>query len=244
LAVRPDSVRKKHRLVVRRERPHRLYLLLAAGVVLMALVAVYLIGERRAGFLRFRSEAKIAHVDHALSQTSAENEKLRLRVSFLEHALSLSHQSAGALKNTLSQQQTRLAELRRNLDFYRGILTAGNGSASIRIGGLQVLPTGRRHEYRFQIVLVRADGKSSPALSGTCGVTVTGERGGKTVALPLRRVSPSADDPLKFRLRYFTNLAGTLDLPAGFKPRSVKVNVDIKGDGTVKGRYNWPAFRG
>jgi len=244
LAVRPNPLRKKHRLVVRRERPHRLYLVLAAAVVLMALAAAYLLGEHRGGFLRFRTGAKIARLDHALSQQAAQDEKLRLRVAFLEHALSLAHQSAGALKNTLSEQQGELAELRQHLDFYRGILTTGNGSASIRIGGLQVLPTGRRREYRFQIVLVRADGKSKPALTGDCGVTVSGERDGKTVELPLRRVSPQADDPLKFRLRYFTNLAGTLDLPAGFTPQSVSVTVHIKGDGTVEGRFNWPAFRG
>lgn len=243
-ALPADPLRKKHRLVVRRERSRRPYLVFACVLVLLALAVAYLVGERRGGFLRFRTAAQIARINNALTGEAAANQKLQLRVAFLEHALALAHQSAVATRATLSRQQSELVKLHQDLAFYQGIFAPGSQDASVQIGGLQVLPTGQSREYRFQIVLVRADGKSSPPLAGTCSVTVSGERAGKALRLPLRAVSQGSDDPLRFTLRYFTNLAGTLDLPAGFTPHDVDVEVAIRGGGTVKSSFSWPAFRG
>lgn len=212
--------------------------------MLIALVGAYLLGEYRAGFLRFQSAARISRLNSALAASSARNQKLRLKVAFLQREVTLVNQSAAAVKASLSQQQGELTKLRQDLAFYRGIFAPTGQQANVQIGGLQVLPTGRAREYRYQIVLVRADGKSSPTLLGTCRVTVSGDRSGKLIHLPLRSVSPDAEGPLRFTLRYFTNLAGTLDLPTDFSPREINVKVDIKGGSTVKNSFSWPVFRG
>jgi len=221
----------------------RLYLVLGVLVLIMALAAAYWYGERRGGYLHFEAAAQLAQAGKALEKQSSENARLRLRVSFLEHSIKLANQSAAEVKKTLIKQQGQLNDLQRQLAFYRGIVAPPAADAAVRIAGLQVLPGGSSRAFRFQIVLVRADdNKSKPALRGRCTITVSGERDGKTIRLPLASVSPNTPDPLRFTLRYFTNLSGALRLPHNFKPHEIDVSVDVKGKGTTRAAFNWPTF--
>lgn len=237
---------QQQKLVVKRENPgrRRLYAGLALVVVVLALAAAYVAGERRGGYLRVATGRQIAKLSGALATVSGENEKLKTRAAFLSHSLALAAQSASAVKAALATQQGELVKLRQEVAFYRGLVAPpANGDATVRIAGLQLLPTGASREYRYQIVLVRADGKTSPALKGSCRLSVKGTRDGKKQTLSLKTLSPG-DDPVDFTLRYFTNLAGTLEIPAGFDPEEVDVEVRMQGDGTVTGSYSWPVFRG
>ncbi len=234
----------KKSLIVRHHRPglRRLYLVLGVLVLIMALAVAYWYGEHRGGYLHFETAAQLAQAGKALEKQSSENARLRLRVSFLEHSIKLANQSAAEVKKTLIKQQGQLNDLQRQLAFYRGIVAPPAADAAVRIAGLQVLPDGSSRAFRFQIVLVRADDKSKPALHGRCTITVSGERDGKTIRLPLASVSPDTPDPLRFTLRYFTNLSGALRLPHNFKPHEIDVSVDVKGKGTTRAAFNWPTF--
>lgn len=236
----------KPSLVVRPHNPRRRRIYLAAsGLAVIGFVAaVYWFGESRGGYLHFSSAAKLSKANRALEIRSRENAKLRLRVSFLEHSLKLADQSAVIIKQSMIKQQDQINDLQRQLAFYRGIVTPAQTDSAVRIAGLQVLPDGSPREYRFQIVLVRGDEDTKVPLRGTCSVTVSGERGGKSERLSLGAVSPDTPDPLKFTLRYFANLSGALHLPAGFTPHQVDVSVDVQGKGKISASYNWPAFRG
>lgn len=235
------------RIVIRREHPRRrrFFAALALFVAVLALAASYLVGEHRGGFLRFESARQISRLNGAVRKESARNAELERRTAFLEHSLSLAASSTAALKASLSTQQQRLAKLKQNLAFYEGLVTPKDTSgAPVRIAGLQLIPMGASHEYRFQIVLVRTNGRKKPLLRGVCNVTVSGVRRGKTERLSLRAASQSGDDKLHFTLGYFTNLAGILALPSGFVPKQVDVNVELDGGSTVSGSYSWLIFRG
>ena len=221
-----------------------MYLALGVLVLLMALAVTYWYGERRGGYLHFETAAQLARTGKALEKQSDENARLRLRVSILEHSLKLANESASEVKKTLIKQQGQLNDLQRQLAFYRGIVAPPAKDAAVRIAGLQVLPDGSSRAYRFQIVLVRADDKSKPALHGRCTVTVSGERNGKTIRLALASVSPNTPDPMRFTLRYFTNLSGALRLPSNFTPHEIDVSVDVEGKGTTRASFNWPTFSG
>lgn len=236
----------KPSLVVRPHNPlrRRIYLVLCVLAVIVLVAGAYWFGESRGGYLHFRSAAELSKMNQALETRSQENAKLRLRVSFLEHSLTLADQSAGIIKKTLIKQQGQINDLQRQLAFYRGIVTPAQTDSAVRIAGLQILPDGSSREYRFQIVLVRGDEDTKSPLRGTCSVTVSGERNGKSERLSLGAVSADTPDPLKFTLRYFANLSGALHLPAGFTPHQIDVNVDVRGKGKISASYNWPAFRG
>lgn len=240
-------MRKGQRLVIRRERPgrRRYFAALALVVLVLAIAAAYLLGERSGGYLRAKTGHEIAKLDRALQTESTQNTKLQGRIAFLGHALTLANSSASALKASLAAQQQELADLKQNLAFYEGLVTPPDSNGAVlRIAGLQLIPTASARQYQFQIVLVRTDGKTTPALKGVCKVTVSGTRNGRTEHLSLQAISPDSDDPLHFTLRYFANLAGTLALPSGFVPKQVNVDVQVQDQGSVSGSYSWPIFRG
>ncbi|MGH8127306.1 MAG: DUF6776 family protein [Gammaproteobacteria bacterium] len=235
----------KRSVIVRSHHPRRrIYLIVAILAVAAALAGIYWFGESRGGYLHFRETAALAKANRALADQARANAQLQLRVSFLDHSLKLANESATLVKKNLIAQQSQLNHLQRQIAFYRGIVTPGETGAAVRIAGLQVLPDGSSREYRFQIVLVRGDENSKSPLRGTCSVTVSGERAGKKERLSLGAVSPSTPDPMKFTLRYFTNLSGALRLPVGFIPHHVDVSVEVKGKDKISASYSWPAFRG
>ncbi|HEX5313791.1 MAG TPA: DUF6776 family protein [Gammaproteobacteria bacterium] len=240
----------RHRVVVKREhhahRPIVIGLVVVAVVAgLVALAATFYFGERWGGYRQFASHAEKAKISRALAARSSQAAALTDRVAFLERSLSLANASASALKANVVKQQAKQVDLEQKVAFYQRFMqpAAGDG-AKVRIAGLQLLPTGRAHDYRFQIVLVRADGKTSPTLEGRCKLEVSGTRKGKPESLSLAALSPRGAEPLDFTLRYFTNLSGALRLPAGFSPEAVKVEVEMKGEPEIAGTYSWPMFRG
>lgn len=217
---------------------------LAALVAVAALAFAYFAGAHWGGSEHLRAAGETARMSKALLAESAANEQLRSRTAFLEQSLALANQSEAATRKNLFDEQAKQVALRQKLAFYEGILTQGEDRAPVKIAGLQIIPTGNAREYRFQIVLVRAQGKTGKFLSGTCSVTISGETNGKNARLSLAEVMPGGADPIKFRLHYFSNLAGTLRLPVGFKPERVDVAIKTEGAADMTGSYSWPAFRG
>lgn len=238
--------RRDRRLVVRHESPYRrrIYALLALLVVMGGVTAAYLLGERRGGYLRFVSATTITRLNRTVADEARKNATLEIRKAFLEHALALANQSARAVQKTLILQQRQAGELRQKLVFYQGILTPGTDAAPVHIAGLQVLATGNRREYRFQIVLVRArEDKSAAPLRGVWRLDLSGTRNGRSVKLGLARLGGGGDGKMHFTLRYFSNLAGTLRLPRGFEPHTVTIRIDLQGGGRTSGTYSWHVFR-
>lgn len=237
-------MRESPRLVVRPERPFRRRLrLLAAPAVVAALVLAYFAGVYWGAPAHLRA-AEAGRLQKALAVQSAADDKLQARVAFLEQSLVLANQSEAATRKSLSEEQAKQVALRQKLAFYEGILNQGGDQSPVKIAGLQIIPTGNAHEYRFQIVLVRTRGRAAKPLSGTCELTISGERGGRDARLSLADLTSGGADPIKFRLRYFSNLAGTLTLPAGFTPDKLEIAVKTDGAAEMTGSYSWPAFRG
>ncbi len=238
--------RRDRRLVVRHESPYRrwIYAVLVLLMIAGGLTTAYLLGERRGGYLRFVSAKTITRLNRVLADKTRKNAALEARDAFLEHALQLANQSAKAVQKTLILQQRQVAELQQKLAFYQGILTPGTDVAPVRIAGLQVLATGNRREYRFQIVLVRAkEDRSATPLRGVWRLDLNGTRNGRRVKLNLARLGGGGDEKMHFTLRYFSNLAGTLHLPRGFEPHTVTIWIDLRDGRRTSSTYNWHVFR-
>ncbi|MGH8274787.1 MAG: DUF6776 family protein [Gammaproteobacteria bacterium] len=237
---------KKPRLVMRREGDDRGRQLFGLAVIIaaLALALAYFAGVYWGAPAPVRTASGQGEVARALAAQSAANAKLRTRVAFLEQSLAMSRQSEADTKKAFFKQQASEVALKKKLAFYQGMFPqSGSGLAAVKIAGLQIIPDANAREYRFQIVLVRADATRRKPISGTCAIAITGTRDGKPARLSLAEVS-SQNSPIKFKLRYFGNIGGSFRLPAGFEPK--KVNVSIRaGDGSsADSSYDWSLFQG
>ncbi|MGH8160785.1 MAG: DUF6776 family protein [Gammaproteobacteria bacterium] len=215
-----------------------------ALIALLALALAYFAGVYWGAPAPVRSAARHDTLTRALKAQAGQNAKLRARVAFLEQSLAMATQSGAATKKALFDEQADEVALKKKLAFYQEMLQQGTSGSAVRIAGLQIVPTAGTRRYRFQIVLVRARHAGKHGLvSGTCAVSLLGERAGKSTRLKLDAVSATAN-PMKFRLRYFQNLAGTFRLPAGFAPRKVEVSVKVGDAASVTSSYSWSIFQG
>lgn len=242
-----DLMRKSSRPRLRMDRRDKDWrrIALATLVAVVVLAFVYFLGVYWGQPQGLRTAAQSAQLEQALSEQSVANARLQSRVAFLEQSLLLSKKSEAATREALFELKAQQVQLRRKLAFYEGIVTAGSGKAEVKIAGLQIIPTRNAREYRFQIVLVHAGDNRGKSVSGTCHIVVSGTLNGEAQRLALNHISVRGAGPLDFTLRYFSNLAGTVRLPKGFKPRQVEITVSRKkGETSVTGSYSWPAFEG
>ncbi len=227
-----------------RSTPRRGLVAAIVASALLALALAYFAGVYWGAPAPVRAAARHDTLARALKAQAGESAKLRARVAFLEQSLAIAKQSGAATRKALFNEQADEVALKKKLAFYQEMLQQGTDGATVKIAGLQIVPTAGARKYRFQIVLVRTrrPGKQGH-VSGTCSITLVGERDGKPVRLPLDKLSAS-DNPMKFRLRYFQNLAGTFRLPAGFEPREVDVAIKVGDAASVTSSYSWSIFQG
>lgn len=239
---------RRHTRLPKRYQPGKIArytLVWGAAVAVLALALAYFAGVYWGAPPSLRTAAANSRLERAFSAQSADNAHLRTREAFLEQSLSLSRQSEAATRQALIAQRGKMVDLQRKLDFYEGIVSTGTSKTAIKIAGLQIIPTRRAREYRFQIVLVHAGGKRGKSISGDCHIVLTGKRDGKKTHLSLAKISPRSAKSMKFTLRYFRNLGGSFRLPVGFTPEKVDISIttgDDKPD--VTSSYSWAAFGG
>jgi hypothetical protein len=212
-------------------------------IALFALALAYFSGAYWGAPASLRASARQGQLARALKARSGENAKLRARVAFLTQSLALSKQSEADTKKLLFKQQAGEVALKKKLALYQGMFAQGTSSGPVDIAGLQIIPTANAHVYRFQIVLVRAKSGKHSYISGNCAIAVAGTRAGKPARLSSAQVLSGAS-PIKFKLRYFKNLAGTLRLPAHFKPKEVDISIASGTAPTTTSSYSWPLFKG
>lgn len=229
----------------RRQHTSRPAIVFVTLIALLALALAYFAGVYWGAPMSVRTAGKHTRLTRAFSEQSEKNAQLRTRVAFLEQSLALSKQSEAATREALIDQKGKLVQLQRKLDFYEGIVTKDTQKAAVKIAGLQIIPTSRSREYRFQIVLVHTGGERGDSVSGVCHIVISGSQDGKKKRLALSAISSRDAGPMEFALRYFRNLGGAFRLPAGFTPEEVDISISTGGEETdLTSSYSWEAFGG
>ncbi len=97
--------------------------------------------------------------------------------------------------------------------------------------------TANRFRYRFTVSQAL---KGAARVTGWIYIEVVGERGEEEVTLSLQELS-GGSEKLKMRFRHFQDIDGEIDLPEGFLPRSMVVNIKPtnKKLPPLKKRFDW-----
>lgn len=173
---------------------------------------------------------------------SGEHKRLREQVAILERSSEIDRQAAQGVKDEMGQLQDELQAAREEIGFYRGIVAPGDAISGLRIHRFSVEPGLKRGEYHYDLVLTQVK-RNDRKVSGVVDWTIAGLLDGDPADLALSEVTDPAVEHLKFRFRYFQNLAGTINLPPGFDAKTVVLQVKPAGKGqpdAVEQVYDWP----
>jgi hypothetical protein len=225
------------RLVVRYRAPWRRPSIVCASA-LVAVLIFYLIFEwgRAAG--GFSKVAELQQRRALMSQIAAlkqDSDKLRADATAATLGREIDRKAYADVEKNLSELQAQLLKQREELVFYRGIISPKEGVDGLRIQRFQVLPAGVDNHYRLRLVLVQSMRQDTMA-SGSIGVEIEGVRDNKPANIV---VAGGGDEHLPFQFRYFQNLEHDVELPEGFEPQAVKVEIRTAKLDPLRESYPW-----
>ena len=113
---------------------------------------------------------------------------------------------------------------------------------------LEVVADDDPGQYRYQLLLTQVALRRS-YIAGEVRIDIIGGFSedvseDNEAVLSLTELTDLKTYPLKFRFRYFQDLAGRLTLPDGFVPLRVLVTANQKGKEPLQVNFPWPAAVG
>ncbi len=173
---------------------------------------------------------------------SSENKEMMSKLAILERSSQIDQQAALAVRSDLGQLEEELQAAREEVEFYRGIVAPGDVNPGLRIHRFALEPGLVSGEFHYELVLTQLK-HNDRFISGTVDWKIVGTQAGEPTQLELAGVTDPGISQLKFRFRYFQDLAGIIQLPEGFLGDHVELTVRPEGktqQAPVVQKFNWP----
>jgi len=245
-----------------RKRPRCcFYLSLVLALLLLALGWLifngYLLPSGSVGSLRaFTLHGQLTEQKRLLAEREEDIVQLESQVAAAQRERQIQESANKKLRRKLLLAEGELAEASQRLVLYEDILTPSEETPQglqVRHLGLQErtldedgnpLEGGRFYQYHLVLAHVRG---GDAVVSGRFAIKLTGKLDGKEHELALAEMSEAVEPQpeLKFSLKYYQSIEGTLALPPGFAPEKVIVVLTPEGNSnaTVTESYDWNSFK-
>ena len=208
-------------------------------IILISLWVSFEYGRKVAGYNSSDTDAYISQLQEQLEETQAEIIESNRQATMLERNSRIDDDASGQLKETLAQVQSEALELKKELSFYKSIVSPEQGGRSLAIQTIQ-LKKNEDGGYSYKI-MVSQRGRNDQLARGSIDVSIEGVDKGQPVVLALSDVSTNVKKPMKFGFKYFQNFEGVMTLPVAFQPDSlhVKVKPSTRKIKTVDEQFAW-----
>jgi hypothetical protein len=226
------------KLVVRSHAPKRHAVLLGLAV-LLALAIVYAafeFGRYDAGFRVVDSVRGALSASARIRELEAENAKQRGQLEAADLARRVEGEGYKQVARNLGDMQSQIARLNQDLSFYRGLVQP-DSVIHVKVQQMQIVPEAAPGQFRLKFVLMQT-GKPDKEVSGSAAITIDGLLQGKPLNLTFGQVTPNRRVTLAYSFRYFQDYDEPIQLPRGFEPTRVGVEIH-----SVKDRDASHSFR-
>ena len=216
------------RLVIAIQRPH---LWLLTGILLVCIVVAgfwlsFEYGRNVAGYHSAETDSYIQQLKEQLEESQAKIVESKRRATMIERNSRIDVDASAQLKESLSQAQSEVLKLKKELSFYKSIVAPEQGSRSLAIQTIQ-LKKNDAGGFSYKIMVTQR-GRNDQFARGTVDVTIEGTDKGNTVTYKLSEISKDTKQPMKFGFKYFQNFEGVMNLPDGFQPDAIRIKVNPK----------------
>lgn len=175
---------------------------------------------------------ELASATRALAELEQQN-------AVFQRAEQVAKNAAMALRETLDERQSEIAELKSDLDFYQRLLGSGGERQGLAVHSLNLFPTHSAQVFRFELTLVQ-NLRKAQVIEGEADLRVLGTLGDKAMELGRDALQFSDDSAeLNFAFKYFQQLEGRVTLPQGFAPDSIRVRLRPSGQSPIDSDYAW-----
>jgi len=197
------------------------------GVIALMIWLAFAYGQRVAGYDKNEAISYIEDLELQIEELKSQNTESQRQAAMLERNSTIDGGASDQLKISLAEAQAEVLELRKELTFYKSIISPGDTKRSLMIQTIQLKPETKIGEYQYQI-MVSQRGRNDDIARGSIEVTVSGTQAGQAKVFQLSEVSSEAKNPINFGFKYFQKFSGTITLPETFKPEYMRVMVKAR----------------
>lgn len=223
--MRPTDGRPS--LVVRTHAPARRLILVVIVLLLaaFALYVVYELGRYNAGYDRLAVAQQRTELEVSIDRLEKSNRELRTQLAELDTIRIGRAREQAEVSRSIGDLQAQVARQTQELAFYRGIVAQGAAAIGVKVQQVRISSGPKPERFGLHISLVRSVRPDNVAV-GVIGVTVDGTSAdGAATTMDLPALTAGKQHELPFNFRYFENVDQEVDLPTGFKPEHVAVEL-------------------
>ncbi len=158
--------------------------------------------------------------------------KLEDNIVMLERTAQLERQTIANLQGDMIKQQDEVYKLRKELEFYQGIMAAAGESRGFNIQGLRIEETSQPRSYYFKHILTHVS-KSDKMAAGRLSILLEGVQDDMPRTIDIRELTLSKSLSLVFKFSSFERIEGSIMLPDGFVAHRVIVRARLEGKKTT-----------
>lgn len=220
------------KLVVRSHAPRRRAALLASAALLTLLVlyAAFELGRYDAGFRVVDSVRGALSASSRIAKLEAENVRQREQLAAADVARRVDREGYKQVESSLGDMQSQIARLTQDLSFYRGLVQP-DSLVHVKVQQMQIVPEAAGL-YRLKFVLMQT-GKPDKVVAGTAAIAIEGLQRNKPISLTFAEVSSNhRSGSLSYSFRYFQDYDEAVQLPPGFEPTRIGIEIRSGRDST------------
>jgi len=236
------SLKSKEKLIVVPYQPGkraRQSLFFVISSIAIAVVGFFA-GESR---LSYQYDAVAEERDNLLLELRRVRESetgYRQNVANLERGRAIDSQAQQDVQATIKGLEQEASQLKADVTFYKNILAPADNTKGLQIQKMEISATSDSNRYAYKIVLTQV-ANNKRYINGVLAVNFIGSVNGKKEILPLRDISEVKELGVKFKFRYFQDIAGELTMPNNFTPEKIQVVAQARGkkNTRVEQTFDW-----
>ena len=215
-------------------------MLLKGCAIIVAGALLFLAGRYFGGYdlLAARETVSSLRAEAARLQTALRS--LNQEQVMLKESAQVDRRAYDTVEHDLRGQQDEIAELRKELAFYRAMVNVGEQSRGLHIQSVQIRGSGKLPEFSYRLILTQYM-KGNRTITGRIEIRIEGMLGDQPLTITPDQVNLSTASRTQFHFKYFQELTGVMVLPDGFLPARIQIRARLsdKKHSSVERTFLW-----
>jgi hypothetical protein len=188
----------------------------------LLLYGVFELGRYDAGYRVIDSVRGAWASSARVRELETENARLKNELTAADVGRRIDRESYKQVQSSVGDMQSQIARLTQDLSFYRGLVQP-DSLVHVKVQQMQIVPVtpGR---YQLKFVLMQT-GKPDNNVWGSLAIEIQGLAAGKPQTLKFSDVSAGRRAGLAYSFRYFEDYDEPVQLPPGFEPTRIDVEL-------------------
>lgn len=202
---------------------------LASGLGILLFVGLglwvaYELGREAGGYDSIAADGIINELENTLSEWQSEMAAMQSKNTALERNNHIEKDANRQVKETIVKLQDDILQLNEEVTFYRSIVSPQKSKRRLFIQDLQFVRKSA-NEYSYKIVITQR-GNKHRVVRGIMHVAFNGLKDEKSHSIKMEKMVTSKENKrFKLGFKYFQRFQGTIKIPEGFTPSTLRIQV-------------------